>query len=299
MRVVVSGSSGMIGQALLELLRVEGHEVVPLVRRSTHRGEARWDPSSGSIDDAALDGCDAAVNLAGVGIGDRRWSRKRKREIVESRVASTDLLSRTLGELSQRPRTLVSASAIGIYGDRGDEILTEDSETGEGFPAEVCEKWEAATAPAQIAGIRVAHLRSAVVLALTGGALARQLPLFRAGIGGRLGKGDQWFSWVSLRDEAKAILHILETETLSGAVNCSSPAPVTNREFTKALARALRRPAAFSVPRPALRVALGRKFADEFVLSSLRVLPSRLTGSGFVFEDQKLEEALGNALSGP
>ncbi|HUC36835.1 MAG TPA: TIGR01777 family oxidoreductase [Acidimicrobiales bacterium] len=298
MRVVVTGSSGLIGRALLVRLRHEGHEVTPLVRRAPSVGEAHWDPARGVLDEAVLEGVDAVVNLAGAGIGDRRWTTTRKQEILESRVSSTSLLSSALAATEGRPATLVNASAIGFYGDRGDELLTEESAPGTGFLAEVCRAWEAATAPAESAGVRVVHLRNAVVLARHAGALARQLPLFRLGLGARLGRGDQWFSWITLRDELSAILLVLEQPALVGAVNCTSASPVTNARFTSALGKALHRPAALAVPRPALRLALGRQLADEAVTASLRVVPRRLEASGFAFEDRSIEEALASVLSG-
>jgi uncharacterized protein (TIGR01777 family) len=297
MRVVVTGSSGLIGTALLVRLRREGHQVIPLVRRSPDAGAAHWDPAVGTIDTGALEGADAVVNLAGVGIGDRRWSAARKEAILSSRVSSTTLLCETVAGLTRPPPVLVNASAIGFYGDRGDELLTEDSSAGTGFVADVCRAWEAATSPAKQAGVRVVHLRTAVVLARHGGALARQLPLFRLGLGGRLGRGDQWLSWISLRDEVRAILHILSEGSLVGATNCSSSAPVTNAQFTRALGRAVHRPAALVVPRSALRLALGHELADELVLTSQRVMPTRLEASGFSFEDPSINEALAAVLA--
>jgi uncharacterized protein (TIGR01777 family) len=293
----MTGSSGLIGGALLGRLRREGHHVVALVRRSPDAGEAQWDPALGTIDVGALEGADAIINLAGVGIGDRRWSAARKQAILTSRVSSTTLLCETIARLTTPPPVLVNASAIGFYGDRGDEILTEDSAAGTGFVADVCRAWEAATSRAQEAGARVVHLRTAVVLARHGGALARQLPLFRLGLGGRLGRGDQWLSWISLRDEVRAILHILGEGSIAGAVNCSSPAPATNAQFTRALGRAMHRPAALVVPSPALRLALGCQLADELLLTSQRVMPTRLETSGFSFEDPSLDEALDGVLA--
>jgi len=297
MRVVVTGSSGLIGIALLVRLRREGHQVIPLVRRSPDAGAAHWDPAVGTIDAGALERADAVVNLAGVGIGDRRWSAARKEAILSSRVSSTTLLCETVAGLTRSPPVLVNASAIGFYGDQGDELLTEDSPAGTGFVADVCRAWEAATSPARQAGVRVVHLRTAVVLARHGGALARQLPLFRLGLGGRLARGDQWLSWISLRDEVRAILHILGEESLVGATNCSSSAPVTNAQFTRALGRAVHRPAALVVPRSALRLALGHELADELVLTSQRVMPTRLEASGFSFEDPSIDEALAAVLA--
>jgi len=296
-RIVVTGASGLIGQALLGALGAAGHDTAVLVRRQPGPGEALWDPAAGTIDTGVFDGAGAVVHLAGAGIGDKRWTPERKDVILGSRVASTTLLSRTLAGLGGPPPVLVSASAIGYYGDRGDEELTETSGPGSGFQAEVCGAWEAATADAEGAGIRVVHLRSAVVLSPRGGALQRQLPLFRAGLGGRLGSGRQWFSWISLPDEIGAVMHVIGEPSIAGAVNASAPAPVTNREFTAALGRALHRPAVLAVPPFALRVALGRPLADELLLGSARVLPARLLDSGYRFRHATLDDALPALLS--
>jgi uncharacterized protein (TIGR01777 family) len=297
MRIAVTGASGLIGQALLPALRAGGHETVVLVRRPSGPGEARWDPAEGEIDPGALAGTDAVVHLAGAGIGDSRWSPARKELILRSRVDSTRLLGRSLAALDRPPAVLVSASAIGYYGDRGDEELTETSGPGTGFQAEVCQAWEGATSDAEAAGIRVVHLRTAVVLSRHGGALARQLPLFRAGLGGRLGSGHQWFSWISARDEVGAILHVLGDSSVRGAVNASAPSPVTNREYTLVLGRVLHRPARLAVPPVALRLALGRQLVDELLLGSLRVLPARLIDAGYRFRDPALERALAEAVA--
>ena len=295
MRVVLTGSSGLIGQALKARLTADGHETVVLVRRAPGPGEAQWDPSAGSIADDALEGADAVVHLAGAGIGDKRWTPARKDVILQSRVQSTTLVCGALARLERPPPVLVSASAIGYYGDRGAEELTESSGPGTGFQADVCRAWEEATAAAERARIRVVHLRSAVVLSEHGGALGRQLPLFRAGVGGRLGSGRQWFSWISLRDEVSVILHAISETSLVGALNASAPNPVTNGEFTRELGRILHRPALLAVPRVALHLALGKQFSDELLLGSLRVLPARLTESGFHFEDATVEVALREA----
>jgi uncharacterized protein len=298
MRVVVSGSSGLIGQAVVTALRARGDEVTPLVRRTPRPDEAAWDPPAGSIDAGAIDGADAVIHLAGAGIGDKRWSAGRRHDIVSSRVQSTALLARTLGGINRPPTVLVSASAVGYYGDRGDEELTEESEPGNGFLAEVCRAWEDAAQPASRAGVRVVALRSGVVLSAHGGALARQLPLFRAGVGGRLGTGRQWLSWISLADEVAVIRRALDDPSLQGPVNATAPAPVTNREFTRALGRALHRPAVVAVPGFALRVALGADFASEMVLAGQRVLPARLIANGFTFAHADVESALA-AIVGP
>ncbi len=297
MRVVVSGSSGLIGRSLLPALRARGDEVTALVRRPPGAGEARWDPATGSIDAGALEGAGAVVNLAGVGIGDKRWSADRRLEIRSSRVLATTLLARTMAELAHPPTVLVNASAVGFYGDRGDEELTEASAGGRGFLAEVCAAWEDATAPAAHGGVRVVRLRSGVVLSAQGGALARQLPLFRLGVGGRLGNGRQWLSWISLADEVRAILRALDDPALEGPVNATAPEPVTNRAFTGALGRALHRPSVFAVPGFALRVALGPDLASEMVLAGQRVLPTKLTASGFTFDHDRIEAALADVVS--
>jgi hypothetical protein len=295
MRFVLTGASGLIGQALKARLTADGHETVILVRRAPGPGEARWDPPSSSIDSDALEGADAVVHLAGAGIGEKRWTPAQKDVILQSRVQSTTLLCGALAHLERPPPVLVSASAIGYYGDRGDEELTESSGPGTGFQADVCQAWEEATAAAETAPIRVVHLRSAVVLSGQGGALGRQLPLFRAGVGGRLGSGRQWFSWISQRDEVSVILHAVKEASLVGALNASAPSPVTNREFTKELGRVLHRPAVLAIPPLALRLALGRQLADELLLGSLRVLPTRLMASGFRFEDPTVDVALREA----
>ena len=299
MRVVVSGSSGLVGGALLGALRARGDTVVPLVRRPPGPGELRWDPRSGTIDGAGLSGADAVVHLAGAGLGDKRWSPARRRAIVASRVDSTTLLASTLAHMTVPPAVLVSASAVGFYGDRGDEELTEQSGPGTGFLAELCERWEAATVPAAQRGVRVVRLRSGVVLSASGGALARQLPLFRLGLGGRLGPGSQWLSWISLDDEVGVILHALDHATLAGPVNATAPHPVTNGAFTRALGRALRRPAVLAVPAVALRVALGTELAQEMILAGQRVLPVAVTSAGYGFRHARVDDALAAALAPP
>src|SRR5260221_10590770 len=249
MRVIVPGSHGLVGSALVARLTAEGHEVTRLVRSpSPGPGAAAWDMERGIIDSGALEGHDAVVHLAGAGIADARWTDAHKREIRESRTRGTDLLARTLAGLRSPPRVLASGSAIGFYGDRGDETLTEASPAGRGFLADVVVEWEAAARPAAAAGIRVAHLRTGIVLAGKGGALGKQLLPLKLGLGGRLGGGSQYQSWISLTDEVGAILHTLSDETLSGPVNLTGPEPVTNAAFTKALGRAVRRPTLIPVP---------------------------------------------------
>ncbi len=293
MKVAVTGSHGLIGRRLLGELRSAGHEAVRVVRGdAAGEAAARWDPDAGTIDVTRLAGVDAAVNLAGVGIFDHRWTPAHKAAVTESRVRATTLLAGTLAAMQPRPATLLSASAIGLYGDGGDELLSEASPSGAGFLADVCRRWEAATAPAEAAGIRVAHLRSGIVQSRDGGALAKQLPLFRAGLGGRLGSGRQWLSWISLADEVAAILHALGDERVSGPVNLVAPEPVTNAELTATLAAVLGRPARLAVPRVALEVALGREMAREMLLVSQRVEPAVLGRTGFAWRHPRLDEAL-------
>ncbi len=298
--VAVSGSSGLIGTRLVASLRGDGYRVRPLVRRAPREdaGEIRWDPLRGvpdSTDLAALEGIDAVVHLAGKSIASGRWTETLKAEIRESRVQSTRFLSETVVRLAQPPRVLISASAIGYYGDRGDEILTEESAPGTDFLARVCREWEAATEPAEAAGVRVAHLRIGVVLAADGGALGKVLPLFRAGLGGRLGSGRQWWSWISLTDLVRAIRYVLDSGH-SGPLNGTAPHPCTNQDWTRALAAELHRPAVLPVPAFALRAALG-EMADAMALTSARVLPTRLEASGFRFQHPDLRSALRGELA--
>lgn len=297
MRVAMSGASGLIGSALCRALVGRGDEVVRLVRRRAASGEAGWDPAAGRLDVAGLSGVEAVVHLAGAGIADRRWSGQRRLELVSSRVDSTALLARSLIGLDPPPRLLMSASAIGIYGDRGDEVLDESSAPGAGFLADLCRRWEQAAAPAAAAGIRTITLRSGIVLSASGGALGRQLPLFRVGLGGPLGSGRQWTSWISMEDEVGAVLHLLDHDGPSGPVNAVAPQPVTNRDFSAALGRALHRPARLAVPAPALRLALGRQLVDEALLSSQRVLPAALQSAGYRFAHPDIDTALVAVLS--
>ncbi|MDA8268655.1 MAG: TIGR01777 family oxidoreductase [Actinomycetota bacterium] len=297
MRVVVTGSSGLIGRAVVAALRARGDDVTLLVRHEPQGpSESQWEPAAGSIDPAAITGASAVVHLAGAGIADHRWSTQRKAEILGSRVRSTNLVARALAA-SAPGSVLVSGSAIGIYGNRGDEVLDERSETGHGFLADVCRAWEAAAEPAASAGARVVLLRTGVVLSPGGGALGRQLPLFRLGLGGRLGDGRQWLSWISLADEVGAILHAIDEPALSGPVDATAPNPVTNGTFTSALAAAVHRPALLAVPRAALRLALGPELADEALLASQRVLPARLVATGYRFVAPDITTALTTLLA--
>ncbi|MBX3177639.1 MAG: TIGR01777 family oxidoreductase [Candidatus Hydrogenedentes bacterium] len=298
-QVVVSGSTGLVGRALCEELLKSGHTVRPLVRdtSSAPAGSIPWDPARDQLDGAALDGVDAVVHLAGEPIAAGRWNAARKARIRDSRVAGTQLLAERLAGLSQRPGVLVSASAIGFYGDQGDAVVTEDTPAGQGFLAEVCQGWEAAAAPAADAGIRVVHPRIGMVLSERGGALSKMLPPFRMGMGGPIGRGAMWMSWIHLEDLVRALIHMIETPELAGPVNALAPNPVTNRDFTRALGSVLRRPAVIPVPETALKFALG-EMAEELVLSSLRAVPSRLEGSGFAFKFPEVEAALRDLLSG-
>jgi uncharacterized protein (TIGR01777 family) len=296
MKIVVTGATGLVGSALVPSLVANGHSVVRLVRRQSNAAagnvtDALWQPDRGEIDVAALAGCAAAVHLAGENISEGRWTAEKKRRIIESRVKGTRLISETLARLDPRPRVLVSASATGFYGDRGDELLDEGSTSGKNFVAEVCREWEAATEPARAAGIRTAVVRFGIVLAREGGALPKMMTPIKLGVGGRLGSGRQYFSWITIDDAVAAIRHALENDAVSGPVNLVSPQPVTNAEFTKALGRALDRPTLFAVPAFAARLAFG-EMADELLLASARVEPARLKATGFEFKHPTLEAAL-------
>ncbi len=290
-RVAVTGSSGLIGSALVRALEGAGSTVIRLVRRAPRPGEVRWDPAAGRIDAEGLAGVEAVVHLAGEPIAAGRWTAERKRRIRESRVQGTGLLAGALASLPTPPGVLVSGSASGYYGHRGDEVLTEAAGPGDNFTAEVAREWEAATAPAAAAGIRVTHVRLGIVLSPDGGALAKMLPVFRCGLGGQLGHGRQWMSWASLRDTVAAIRMALIAPALAGPVNVCAPEPVTNAAFTRALARALGRPALLAVPAFALRLALGQ-LAEETLLASTRMVPTRLERAGFAFRDPALGPTL-------
>ncbi|HEX3708178.1 MAG TPA: TIGR01777 family oxidoreductase [Mycobacteriales bacterium] len=291
MKVVVTGASGLIGSALVDSLRGDGHSVVRLVRRTPAAAdEAQWDPAAGTVDDAAIADADAVVHLAGAGIGDRRWTPAYKKLVRDSRIDGTTTIANAVARHAYQVKVLVSGSAIGWYGDRGDDVLTESEPVGSGFLAELVHEWEACTAAASVVGVRVVKVRTGIVLAPRGGALGRMLPIFKLGLGGRLGSGRQWFSWISLGDEVAALRYAIDHE-LRGPVNLTAPEPVTNREFTATLGKALYRPAVAAVPRFALRVALG-EFADEGVLASQRVMPTALLDAGFAFQHNTLDTAL-------
>ncbi|MEA2590578.1 MAG: uncharacterized protein QOD62_409 [Actinomycetota bacterium] len=291
--VVVGGASGLIGSALGATLQQRGRQVRRLVRPGAQGGPdtIAWDPAAGTIDAEALEGVGAVVNLAGKAVGPHRWTEAHRTEVLESRTRSTSLLAKTIAALDNPPSVLVNASASGYYGDRGDEILTEDAPPGSGFLAGVCQAWEAATAPASEAGIRVAMLRTGLVLASSGGALGAMLPIFKLGLGGKIGSGTQWWSWIDLEDEVGAILHLIDHDRASGPFNLAAPDPVTNAGFTALLAKALSRPAALTVPKFVLRTALGG-FADEALLASQRLSPVKLLDSGYRFLSTDLLGAL-------
>lgn len=301
MKVIVTGATGLVGSALIRSLLSEGHNVTRLVRGGAQAFSApgtkavHWEPEKGAIDAKELEGHDAAVHLAGDPIADGRWTEEKKKRIRESRVAGTRLLAEALAGLSEKPKALVSASAIGFYGDRGREVLREESASGEDFLSEVCREWEKATLPASQAGIRVVHLRIGIVLSADGGALPKMLTPFKFGVGGRVGSGEQYMSWITLDDLVGVIKHALADEQLHGPVNAVAPHPVTNEEFTKALGSALGRPTIFPVPAFAARLAFG-EMADALLLSSARVEPARLKETGYEFKHAELAGALAHVL---
>ncbi|MEY2403482.1 MAG: uncharacterized protein QOD38_1033 [Acidimicrobiaceae bacterium] len=280
MRVAVTGSHGFIGSALVPALENGGHEVVRVGR-----------DADGTLDVAKLYGADAVVHLAGEGVAAKRWTPEQKRRVLESRTQGTGLLAETIAGMERKPSVLLSASAIGYYGDRGDEVLTEASGAGRGFLSQVCVQWEAATAPAEAAGIRVAHMRTGIVVGKSGGAVAKTLPLFKLGLGGRIGSGKQYWSWISLTDEIGAIRFLLDHE-VAGPVNLTAPEPVTNAVFTKAVGRALHRPTLVPVPKFGPRLLLGREAAEEVVSFSQRVEPVVLARAGYPFVHPTVDEAV-------
>jgi uncharacterized protein (TIGR01777 family) len=296
MKIVISGASGLIGTQLVAKLSSSGHEVIRLVRRSPKSGEIQWNPKSGTLDAAALEGTDAVIHLSGAGIGDKRWSAAYRKEILDSRTDTTALLAKTIASLSRKPSVFLSGSAIGIYGARNDEQLTEVSTHGTGFLADVCEQWEAAAKLAVDAGVRTVYLRTGIVLSPKGGALKKLLPLFKLGVGGKFGNGKQWQSWISIDDEIGAVEYLL-TANVSGAVNLTAPNPVTNAEFTKVLASVLMRPAIVPVPTFAPKILLGGELADALLFTGQRVIPAALNASGYTFKHTTLESALRSLLS--
>ncbi len=299
MKVLISGSGGFIGSALAERLTSSGHRVIRLVRRevSPGRDAVSWSPDNGEIDAAQLEDVDAVVHLAGEGIGDHRWTEAHKARVLSSRVRGTHLLAETIAQLETPPKVMISGSAVGYYGYLGVDSMTETSPPGDGFLTDVVEQWETATEPAGQAGIRVVRIRSGVVLSPRGGALKKQLLPFKLGVGGKLGSGDQYLSWISLQDEIEAIEFLLERDDISGPVNVTSPNPVTNAEFTRALGAALCRPTFMPVPTLALKLLFSGEMTEEMMLGGQRVLPKRLQEAGYEFSDPEVEVALRKMLA--
>lgn len=296
MKVLITGSHGLVGSQLVSFLTSQGHKVVRLGRGEAEAGQVRWDPAAGKIDKEALEGFDAVVHLAGDNIASGRWTPEKKRSIRDSRIQGTKLLSETLASLANPPKVLITASAIGYYGDRGEEVLTEESAPGSGFLAEVCREWEASTLTARNRGIRVAELRIGVVLSPKGGALTKMLPPFRLGAGGRLGSGKQYMSWVALDDLIGIIQHVLTHDELEGPINAVAPNPVTNSEFTAALGASLNRPTIFPVPGLAVNLLLG-EMANELLLASARVQPAKLISTGYLFRYPQIAPLLKQLLT--
>ncbi|MDO8731833.1 MAG: TIGR01777 family oxidoreductase [Actinomycetota bacterium] len=298
MRVAVTGSTGLIGTALIAQLRLDGHEVSRLVRRAaTSPDEITWDPIAGTVDLSALQGTEAVVHLAGAGVGDHRWSDAYKAEILNSRVLGTQTIARAMTQLDTSPAVLVSGSAVGWYGDTGGQLVDEQAPAGEGFLAGVVQAWEEATSGASDAGIRVVRARTGLVVARDGGAWARMFPLFRFGVGGKLGSGSQYWSWISLRDEIAALSLCMTNPSISGAVNLTGPNAVTNSEATAAMGRVMGRPTLLPVPSAALKIVLG-EFSTE-VLGSIRVAPAVLQSTGFTWADTTIESAISTAWRKP
>src|SRR5918998_86598 len=294
MNVLISGATGLIGSVLARELEEGGHSITRLTRSPKGADDIRWDPDAGTID-GSLEGHDGVVHLAGESIAEGRWTPEKKRRIMESRKKGTRLLAESLAKLATPPGVMVSASAVGYYGDRGNEVLREDSSPGLDFLAEVCKAWEAAADPAREAGIRVVHPRFGIVLSPEGGALGTTLPLFKLGLGGRIGSGRQWWSWVALDDVVGAIVHGLTNESVEGPVNVGSPHPMTNAEYTKVLGKVLNRPTFFAAPAPALRIAIGG-MADAPLPPSQRLQPAKLQETGYPFRYPELEDALRHLL---
>jgi len=295
MNILITGASGLIGQALSRHFVDSGHHVIPLVRSSSPEPFC-WQPDQGliNLDDSVR--LDVVINLAGPGVADRRWSSERKRELLESRVDATLLLSEALAKREQQPEVFISASAIGFYGPRDDDPVDESSESGDGFLAELARQWEMATSAAESAGIRTVHARFGIVLSDSGGALARMLLPFKLGLGGVIGSGKQGMSWVSMHDLARIFDFLIDSEELSGAINVVAPNPVSNREFTKALGKVLKRPTLLPMPAIQARLLFG-EMAEEILLTGARVLPSRLSAAGFEFTEPDLEQALRSVLN--
>jgi len=291
MRIAIAGASGLVGKALTPLLEAEGHDVVRLVRSWPKAGEIEWHPNQDSIDTGKLEGFDAIINLAGENVAEGRWTEEKKKKIHDSRVNGTHLLSEAIAKLTTKPRCFLCASATGIYGDRGDETLDEQSESGGGFLAGVCREWEKATEPAHRAGVRVVNFRFGPILARAGGMLEKMLTPFKMGLGGKIGAGKQYISWVAIEDAVAVIKRVLNDESIRGPLNVVSPKPVTNERFTRALGEVLSRPTVMAVPAFAARLAFG-EMADEMLLVSQKVIPKKLQAAGFQLEYSDLETAL-------
>lgn len=295
MRIAVTGATGMIGTALLPFLEAAGHVPVPVSRRAMPGG-IRWDPARGHLDAAALEGVDAVVHLAGESIAGERWNDARKRVLRDSRVGPTDLLARALAGLDRKPRVFVSASAVGIYGEHGDSVVDESTPPADDFLGTLAVEWEAAAEPARSAGIRVVHPRIATILSPTGGALEKMLPAFKLGLGGPLAGGAHWMAWVAINDVLRALLFLIEHDSVHGAANVVAPGVVRNEEFTRELGRALHRPAVMPVPRLALTMLYG-ELADAALLTSIRAVPGVLQRAGFVFQYPTIRDALTEVLA--
>lgn len=296
MNILISGASGLIGTQLSTHLEHAGHRVIRLVRRPANANEVSWNPAKGQLNPADIEGVDAVIHLSGASIGGKRWTNSYKKEILESRTLSTNLLARTIASLDKKPAVFLSGSAIGIYGARDEAALDEMSALGSSFLADVCKRWESAATPAAEVEIRTVFLRTGIVLTPKGGALKKQLPLFKLGLGGKFAGGRQWQSWITLDDEVRAIEFLL-TAPVSGAVNLTAPNPVTNAEFTSILARVLHRPALLPIPSFGPKLLLGGELADSLLFTGQRVLPSALIASGFSFTHTHLEEALRSLLN--
>lgn len=296
MRIAVTGATGLIGSALVPYLKGEGHDVARVVRGAATGSDISWNPAEQRIDTGAFDGVDAVIHLAGAGIGDHRWTDDYKRQLLESRTLGTSLVAETIASATNGPRVLLSGSAIGFYGSRADEELDESSAAGSGFLSDLCVEWEAATAPAAAAGTRVVHLRTGIVLSPKGGALKKQLPLFKFGLGNKMGSGDQWQSWISIDDEIGAIAHLLGSE-LSGPVNLTAPNPVTNADFAETLGDVLHRPTFLPIPKFGPKLLLGGELADSLLFEGQKVLPRSLLADGYRFEQPTLAPALSALLA--
>ena len=291
MRIAITGSSGLIGTALSRRLNDDGHEVVPVVRHSPGDGEIGWSITERRIDEGAFDGLDAVIHLAGAGIGDKRWTESYKAEILTSRTVGTALVAQAINDASTPPPVLLSGSAIGYYGASETASFGETDPNGEGFLADVCEAWESAAAPAQAGDTRVVFLRTGIVLSAEGGALKKQLPLFKFGLGGKMGSGNQWQSWISIDDEVGAIVHLLDSD-VAGPVNLTAPNPVTNAEFTTTLGQVLSRPTFLPIPKFGPKLVLGGELSDNLLFSGQKVLPTVLQDDGYEFAQPDLESAL-------